>query len=128
MYNYFVSFQVFPLCFVFRSLIMTFIGVDFFDFILFKFHLASWICRLMADFANSGLFQPLFPQRFFQFHSLVPLLGFQLHRCWVFCYCPTGQDIMRTVQLLLIKFKRSKLKTKKKLCSFYFYKSVFSLV
>ena len=104
---------------------MNFLGVDFFGFILFKFHLASWICRLMEDFANLGLFQPLFPQMSFQFHSLAPLLGFQLHGCWVFCYCPTGQDIMRTVLLLLIKFKRSKWK-KKKFCSFFLFISLFS--
>lgn len=58
------SFQDFFFHLIFSSLIIMWLGLFFFEFILFGDYHAFWICKLMS-FTNVGNFPPLFLQMFF---------------------------------------------------------------
>lgn len=61
---YLAAFKIFCFVWFFSSLIIMWLGLFFFEFILFGDYHAFWICKLMS-FTNVGNFPPLFLQMFF---------------------------------------------------------------
>lgn len=67
----FFSLSLAPL--VFRSLVMMFLGMDFFGFIMFRTHSPSYICRFIS-FTKVGKFSTIVSLNIFWEHSFCPLL------------------------------------------------------